>query len=232
MNQVAGTAIVFGSSGGIGAALVEELERRGGYASIIGLSRSAGDFDFARADGWQALGQKLAAMPPPTLAIVATGMLQTETHRPERSWREIDADWMLENFRVNSVGPALIAQQLFPILPKMERTVFAVLSARVGSVSDNRLGGWHSYRSSKAALNMLAKSFAIELARSHPAAICVALHPGTVDTDLSAPFQSNVEAHQLFTPETSATHLLDVIANLTPADSGLCFDWQGERILP
>ncbi len=225
-------AFVFGVSGGIGTALVADLHSRGDYVPIMGFSRAAGDFDFADMAGFEKVGGKLAELPPPALVIIATGQLQSQNRRPERSWREIDGDWMAENFRVNSIGPALIARQVFPYLPKTGRSVFAVLSARVGSISDNRLGGWYSYRASKAALNMLIKTMAIDLARSHPEAICVGLHPGTVATELSAPFQANVEPSKLFTAQQSAKHLLNVIANLTVADSGNCFDWQGELILP
>ena len=116
-------------------------------------------------------------------------------------------------------------------MPRAEPGIFAALSARVGSIGDNGLGGWHSYRASKAALNMLLKNFAIELGRTHPKAIVAGLHPGTVETGLSAPFQSNVPDGKLFTPEFSARKLLDVLANLCPEDSGYVFDWQGERIV-
>ncbi|QYU67902.1 SDR family NAD(P)-dependent oxidoreductase [Leptolyngbya sp. 15MV] len=124
----------------------------------------------------------------------------------------------------------MIAKHVLPLLPRDRRAVFAVLSARVGSIGDNRLGGWHSYRASKAALNMLLRNFAIEMARTHPLAVIAGLHPGTVATGLSEPFQGNVPKGQMLTPDRSAAHLLEVIGGLTPADSGAVFDWRGERL--
>lgn len=149
---------------------------------------------------------------------------------PEKTLRAIQPEAMARMFAVNTIGPALIAKHWLPRLPKDRRAVFAVLSARVGSIGDNRLGGWHGYRASKAALNMLIANFAIEMRRTHPLAVIVALHPGTVATGLSRPFQSGVAPGQLFSPETSAAHLLDVIDRLTPEDSGGFFAWDGTRI--
>ncbi|NCQ64500.1 MAG: SDR family oxidoreductase, partial [Alphaproteobacteria bacterium] len=126
--------------------------------------------------------------------------------------------------------PALIAKHFLPLLPRDRRSVFAALSARVGSISDNGIGGWHSYRASKAALNMLVRNYAIELGRTHKHAVCVALHPGTVDTALSQPFQSNLPEGQLTAPAEAAGNLLRVIDGLTPEDSGHLFDWAGERV--
>jgi NAD(P)-dependent dehydrogenase (short-subunit alcohol dehydrogenase family) len=151
---------------------------------------------------------------------------------PERASRELDQGKLLRQFAVNAVGPALVAKHFVPLLPRQGRSVFAALSARVGSIGDNRLGGWYGYRASKSALNMLIRTLSIELGRTHPEAICVALHPGTVDTDLSKPFQKNVAADQLFSPEQSAAHLLTVIDQLTPMHSGRCFAWDGTEICP
>lgn len=137
---------------------------------------------------------------------------------------------MARLFAVNTIGPALIAKHTLPKLPRDRRAVFAVLSARVGSIGDNRLGGCHGYRASKAALNMLIANFAIEMRRTHPLAVIVALHPGTVATSLSEPFQAGVAADKLFSPETSATHLLNVIDQLSPDDSGGFFAWNAERL--
>ncbi len=139
---------------------------------------------------------------------------------------------MRRSFEINTIGPALIAKHVLPLLPRDRRAVFAVLSARVGSISDNRLGGWYSYRASKAALNQIIRCLAIELAPKRPQAICVGLHPGTVDTALSKPFQGNVADTRLFTTDQSAAHLLNVIAALTPAQSGRVFDWAGQEIAP
>lgn len=164
--------------------------------------------------------------------IVASGILQGGNAAPEKSWRALSADGLACYFAVNAAGPALVAKHFLPLLPREGRSVFAALSARVGSIGDNRLGGWYGYRASKAALNMLVKTLAIELARTRRQAICVALHPGTVNTGLSAAFQHGVAPEKLFAPQRSAGHLLDVIANLTPADSGGCFAWDGSRIAP
>lgn len=165
------------------------------------------------------------------LVFVATGVLhRSDGLNPEKSWRELDAATMADVFAINTIGPALIAKHLMPLLHRDRRAVFAVLSARVGSIADNGLGGWHSYRASKAALNMLMKNFALELSRRNPLAIAVSLHPGTVATPLSEPFQRGVDAARLFTPERSAAALLEVVERLSPADSGGLFAWDAARI--
>jgi NAD(P)-dependent dehydrogenase (short-subunit alcohol dehydrogenase family) len=162
--------------------------------------------------------------------IVATGLLHAQRVAPERSNSALDAAQLLRLYAVNAVGPALIAKHFLPLLPRAEPSVFAALSARVGSIGDNRLGGWHSYRASKAALNMLIRTMAIELKRTRPDAILVGLHPGTVDTKLSKPFQRGVPEGRLFTPDESAKHLLAVVDGLGPQDSGGVFAWDGTRI--
>jgi NAD(P)-dependent dehydrogenase (short-subunit alcohol dehydrogenase family) len=205
---------VFGASGGIGSALTALLAAREDVQAVHALSRSGG-----------AIGTPL------DLVFVATGRLVRETGEgPEKSWRALDAGTMAELYAINTIGPALIARHTLPLLPRDRPAVFAAISARVGSISDNRLGGWHSYRSSKAALNMLVRNLAIELARTHPHAGAVTLHPGTVDTPLSRPFQRGVPAGKLFTPERSARHLLDVIDGLTAAQSGRLMAWDGAEI--
>ncbi len=137
---------------------------------------------------------------------------------------------MIRAFEINTIGPALIAKHVLPWLPRDRRAVFAALSARVGSIGDNRLGGWYSYRASKAALNQIIRTLSIELAAKHPLAICVGLHPGTVDTALSKPFQTGVPESKLTGPAIAAAHLLYVISRLTPQDSGKVFDWRGEAV--
>ena len=137
---------------------------------------------------------------------------------------------MQRSFAVNAIGPALAAKHFLPLLAEDRKSVFAALSARVGSISDNSLGGWHAYRASKAALNMILRNLAIELARRHDKAICVGLHPGTVDTGLSSPFQGSVPPGRLFSPAEAAGHLLKVVDGLSPADSGGHFAWDGRRI--
>ncbi|MET0361124.1 MAG: SDR family oxidoreductase, partial [Sphingobium sp.] len=172
----------------------------------------------------------VAAGPPPTLVIVATGLLHTGDHGPEKALRDLDAEWLARVYAVNAIGSALVAKHFLPIMPAGSRTVFAALSARVGSIGDNRLGGWHGYRASKAALNMIVRNLALEERRRNSRAIVVALHPGTVDTALSRPFQANVPAGRLFDPDRAALQLLDVIEGLKVADSGKLFDFEGEEI--
>jgi NAD(P)-dependent dehydrogenase (short-subunit alcohol dehydrogenase family) len=195
---------------------------------------SSGDpfrFDLLDPASISAAAETLARDGPLDLVFVATGMLtRSDGSGPEKSFRQITAPGLAEQFAINAIGPALIAQAFLPLLARDRRAVFAVLSARVGSIGDNRLGGWHGYRAAKAALNMLVRNFAIELARSHPQAIVVGLHPGTVDTGLSAPFQRGVEPGRLFSAETAATHLLDTLDGLTPQDSGGLFAWDGTPI--
>ncbi len=239
MMQEGGTAVVIGATGGIGAALLRALQAEAGYERIVGLSRSGGGpslagVALARIDvtdeaSIAAAAAALAEAPALRLVLVATGVLQTTGLTPEKTYRALDGAAMAESFRVNTIGPALIGKHLLPLLPRTGRSVFAALSARVGSIGDNRLGGWHSYRATKAALNMVLRNFAIELAQSRPEAICVGLHPGTVQTELSAPFRGRRPA---MTPAVSARHLLDVIARLTPAESGSVLAWDGGIIVP
>lgn len=168
---------------------------------------------------------------PPEWVIVATGVLTlADGTGPERTYRRIDAARMAEVFVLNTIGPALIAKHTLPLMPRTDRFVFAALSARVGSISDNRLGGWHSYRASKAALNMLLKNLAIELARTHPLGVVAGLHPGTVDSALSQPFQSGLPEGQLTRPDDAAANLIGVLAGLAPEHSGRVFDFRGNEV--
>lgn len=224
------SAVVVGASGGIGAAVVKALTASGRYAVVHGLSRSGADqLDLEDEESIAAAAARIAESPPPTLVFVATGVLH-DGEEPERSYKTLGADHMLRDYRINTVGPALVAKHFLPLMPKDQRTVFAALSARVGSIGDNRLGGWHSYRASKAALNMILKNLSIEMARTHPLAVIAGLHPGTVATDLSAPFQKGVAAGKLFDAAYSAERLLAVLDGLAPKDSGGVFAWDGSRI--
>lgn len=234
-------AAIFGASGGIGAALVAALaERQAGCQIYAGSRRGVPSsdpritpfaFDLRDPESLGLAAESIAREGPIDLAFVATGMLvRQDGTGPEKSLKQITAQGLAEQFAVNTIGPALVAQAILPRLARDRRAVFAVLSARVGSIGDNRLGGWHGYRAAKAALNMLVRNFAIEMRRSHPQAIIVGLHPGTVDTPLSAPFQRGVAPDRLFTPEISAGHLLNVIDGLSPADSGGVFAWDGTAI--
>ncbi|WP_420405444.1 SDR family NAD(P)-dependent oxidoreductase [Nisaea sp.] len=236
------TAVVVGASGGIGAAVRSLLERNPRVRRIYGTSRSP----VARNTGKvisltldledEPLIERLAEQirgdgVEPDLIFVASGILHREPSiKPEKSWRSIDAEAMAAVLRINTIGPALIGKHLLPTMPKAGKSVFAAVSARVGSIGDNRLGGWYAYRASKAALNMILRGFSIELARKSPDAVCIGLHPGTVDTGLSKPFQANVPEGRLLTPAQSAACLLDVVNAVTPADSGGVFSWDGRRI--
>ena len=237
---MSGAAIIFGAGGGIGRALVMAVAGSGRFARIYAGGRRQPDalppgveafaFDLGDELSIAAVAARMSA--PVDLVLVASGILHdpARTIAPEKSVRAIDGAAMAHVLAINTVGPALIAKHFLPLLPRDRRAVFAVLSARVGSIGDNRIGGWHSYRASKAALNMLVANFAIELRRTHHHAIVAALHPGTVDTGLSQPFQRGVAPERLFTPEVSARHLLAVIDTLTPQDSGGLFAWDGTRL--
>lgn len=224
-------SIVIGASGGIGSALAAAIERDGG--SVIRLSRaSEPPLDLESDRSIEQAARVVAADGPFDLIIIASGLLHGGGVAPEKSLRQIEGASLDRLFRVNATGPALVLRHFVPLLARDRRGVIAALSARVGSIGDNRLGGWIGYRAAKAALNQVIRTASIELARSHPQAIIVGLHPGTVDTGLSAPFQRNVAPERLFSAEHSAGLLLDVMARLAPADSGSCLDWGGERIAP
>jgi len=220
-------AVVIGASGGIGAAVADRLEADGRFSAVRRLSRSGTGFDLEDEASIAAAAARVAEGPPPRLIFVATGVLHLG-QEPERSYRAMTAEHLMRDYRINTVGPALVAKHFVPLLPRDRRAVFAALSARVGSIGDNRLGGWHSYRASKAALNMILKNLAIELGRTHPQGLVAGLHPGTVDTALSTPFQKGVR--ELFTPVRSAAAMLAVLDGLTPADSGGVFAWDGARV--
>lgn len=221
------TAVIIGASGGIGAALAGALEADW---RVIRLGRPAIDLldEHSIATAARTLADKFVS---PELVIVATGILHSENKGPEKSLRELDADWMMLNYRINAIGPLLVAKYFLPLMPKVGRICFAALSARVGSISDNRLGGWHSYRASKAALNMLIRNLAIEWHRKNAASVIVGLHPGTVDTSLSAPFKGN-PAHDRFAAPQAAKQLLAVLESLKPEQSGQLFAYNGELIAP
>ncbi len=236
MSEGLGRALVFGAGGGLGGALAARL-RDQGYETTALTRRPAPDwsgpqlrFDLEDEAGLAAAAATLKDGAPIRRVIVATGLLHADGVAPERSNSALDAAQLLRLYAINAVGPALVAKHFLPLLPRSEPSVFAALSARVGSIGDNRLGGWHSYRASKAALNMLIRTMAIELNRTRPAAILVGLHPGTVDTGLSKPFQRGVPAGRLFSPDQSAGRLLAVMDGLGPQDNGGVFAWDGTRI--
>ncbi len=225
------TAVIIGARGGIGAALADALDAGDQYDRVIRLHRtSAPAIDILDEASIAAAAGDLAGTAP-QLVIVATGLLHTAAKGPEKSLREIDPEWMMENYRINAVGPALVAKHFLPIMAKQGPICFAALSARVGSISDNRLGGWHGYRASKSALNMLIRNIAIEWQRKNAQSVVVALHPGTVETQLSAPFKGN-PAHERFAPARAAADMLAVLAGLRPAQSGQIFAYDGSVVAP
>lgn len=224
-----GVAVVFGASGGIGRALVEAIRAAERFEHVVALSRNTppsidllDEVSLARASAYAAAKGEIR------LVIDATGFLQDDRQKPEKSWRQLDAVKLARSFALNAIGPALIMKHVLPLLPRSGKTVFATLSARVGSIGDNRLGGWYSYRASKAALNQLVRTAAVELARRSPDALCIALHPGTVATSLSSPFAATgLEIHS---PPAAARHLLAVIDQLAAEASGGFFDWRGQPV--
>lgn len=233
--------LIVGATGGIGQALTKTLMDDPRSGSVFAASRSGRDVQGATSlelDLTDELSIKQAVLcasedGPLHLVIIATGILHDgDRIQPEKTWRHLEADQMARVLALNTIGPALVAKHALPALDRENPSILAALSARVGSISDNRLGGWHSYRASKAAMNQIIKTCSIELKRKNKTALCVGLHPGTVDTGLSDPFQGNVPDQKLFTPEYSARSMLAVLDGLNPADSGGCFDWAGERIEP
>ncbi len=232
-------AVVVGASGGLGRALAGGLTRDPAFGRVFALSRRQPDGwpdrDWIGADILDETTLARAAahlkeVGTVTRIVVATGQLHGSGLTPEKSMRAITLESLATAFAVNAAGPALVAKHLLPLTPKDRANLFAALSARVGSIGDNNLGGWYGYRASKAALNMLVRTLAIEHRRTRPMGICVALHPGTVDTGLSAPFQSGVPDGKLFTPSRAANALLTVMNGLGPDANGGFYAWDGSPI--
>ena len=237
-------AVVTGARGGIGAALVDAILAASPANAVVATGRRA---DWAAAAQDPRCGRHrldltqeadVAALAArlsddgwsPNVIFNTVGLLHDGTLQPERTWRRLDPANLQRVFAVNVVVPALLVKHLMPLMPRGDRSVFASLSARVGSIGDNRLGGWYSYRSTKAAHNMLLKTASIEARRRWPRLVIASLHPGTVDSALSEPFKRNVPAHKLFTPEYSAAQLCTVAGGLTPSDSGGFFAYDGQPI--
>lgn len=214
--------LLIGDSGGIGQALRAAFEARG--ADVIGLSRSRDGFDFADLERVDLLLSELE--PGFDTIFVASGVLTATRAHPEKSLRDLTPEELAGNFAANVIGPAMVLKHAPRLLPRKGISRCAVLSARVGSIGDNRAGGWYSYRSAKAGLNQILHSAAIELKRTHPEMICAALHPGTVETR----FTENYKAAPKVVPKDAAQNLLHVLDGLTPKESGGFFDWKGAPV--
>lgn len=215
--------LVVGASGGIGAALAATARARGDQ--VTGLSRRADGLDVTDAG---AVARVLGALEGPFDAvIVATGALEIAGAGPEKTLRALAPERLAAQFALNAIGPALVLREAVRLFPREGRGVFAALSARVGSIGDNRAGGWYGYRAAKAALNQVLRTAAVELARSHPGLVVAALHPGTVQTPLTARYLGR---HPAVPPDQAAANLWRVIDGLTPAQSGGFFDWAGAEV--
>lgn len=244
-------ALVNGASRGIGLAFVEALLSEPSVLNVFATSRHSSEHDTLGTIAADANARLcLVDMDVTREASVATaaagvrevvdqidfiincaGLLHDGAQmRPEKRLAEVSVTNMERSFAVNAIGPLLIAKHFQNLLPQRQRAIFANLSARVGSIGDNRLGGWYGYRASKAAQNMVTRNLSIELRRNARGIICVALHPGTVDTALSRPFQDRVPPQRLFSPAIAARQLLAVIGKLEPADNGCFFDWDGRPV--
>ena len=227
-------AVVIGSGGGLGAALLARLEGDAQYTRAIGLSRNTEvSVNYEDESSVSQAAEYITDLCKTSnlqlrLLIVATGFLHGAQGQPERSFTHLDAAYLAQVFQINAVGPALVMKHFLPLLPITGRCVAGFVSAKVGSISDNALGGWYGYRASKAALNQLVKTAAVELARRNKDSICVSLHPGTVATPLSEPFAKT--GLNVRPASEAAGDLLMVLAGLNPVDTGCLIDYQGQKI--
>ena len=241
MTQIKNIAVI-GCSGAIGNAFTKLLLKTHPYATIHAFSRQKLTdiptevihhyINYEDESSIEKAALIATKKLPIDLAIVATGFLHNDKISPEKSLRELSAEKFLKLYSANAITPALIAKYFLPKLNRNTISIFAAISARIGSISDNQLGGWYGYRASKAALNMIIKNASIEIKRNNKNAIIVGLHPGTVDSNLSRPFQAKVPDGKLFTPSYSCEKLLEVLKSLSPDNSGKCFAWDGTEILP
>jgi NAD(P)-dependent dehydrogenase (short-subunit alcohol dehydrogenase family) len=216
-------ALILGASGGIGSAIAGELIRRN--VEVTGLSRRDDGLQITDEASVEAcLGRLDAGF---DLIFVATGALEIAGARPEKTLGQLSAQAMMDQFAVNCIGPSLVLKHARRLMPRDRRGAFVTLSARVGSIGDNRIGGWYAYRTAKAALNQMLHSAAIELARTHPQMICAALHPGTVETEFTRKY---VGRHPTVPAAEAAENLLQVIDALTPDQTGGFFDWTGAEV--
>lgn len=235
-------AAVIGSTGGIGSAILDKLLEDENLSAIYAFSRSGKDYDDERIksasldlEDEESIEQAASQIEGKLdLVFLATGVLHEDDKlSPEKAIKDLEADQLSYSYRINAVGPALIGKYFLPLMNDKNKSVFAALSARVGSISDNNdIGGWYAYRASKAALNMILKNFSIEMRRKNKHLVITGLQPGTVDTRLSEPFQHFVDEDKLFSPDFAAKSLLEVLNDLTPENSGKLYDWRGEEFSP
>ncbi|MEO0700746.1 MAG: SDR family NAD(P)-dependent oxidoreductase [Pseudomonadota bacterium] len=216
-------ALVVGASGGIGAAVVTELTARG--IEVTGLSRSGDGLDVT--DEARVAAHLGALTGPFDLVFIATGALVIDGAEPEKAVKQVTAKSLADQYLLNAIGPMMVLKHALPLIPRDRRAVIAVLSARVGSIGDNSLGGWHSYRAAKAGVNQLIHGAAIEMKRSHKQAIAVCLHPGTVASDFTAKYAGG---YKTVPPSEAAANLISVVAGLTPEQSGGFYDYAGREI--
>ena len=233
-------AVVIGASGGIGSSMTSHLAGMENVRRIVALSRtpieetdkiSSHHIDLQNAESIDVAAQfAKSALQDIHLVIVASGILHDQEMQPEKAMRQINGDNFARVMAVNAIGPALIIKHFTPLMPRTGKAVLAVVSARVGSISDNYLGGWYAYRASKAAVNQIIRTSSIEIARNNNQAVVISLHPGTTDTKLSKPFQGSVTKDQLFSPSHSAECMLRVIENVTASVSGKLLSWDGSEL--
>ena len=220
--------MIIGSTGAVGSALLHVLQDDLRCGQAIGLSRSTQPpVDFEDETTIEHAAAQVAEGGDVHLVIDATGMLHDDLVSPEKALSQISPAAMHRSFLINTTGPALLLKYFHRLLPRRHKSCFASLSARVGSIGDNRLGGWYGYRASKAALNMIIKTAAIELARTRPDNVCLAIHPGTVQSPLSQPFAAGTNAVE---PEVSALHIIQVIDQTTAEQSGSFLAYDGQRV--
>ena len=232
---------IIGSSGAIGRAFLDAYIADKEISNIYSISRTEVEskderityinIDVTDEASVKAAASKIGENRLDKL-IVATGILHTELFGPEKSIKDIKIENFVKIFSVNAFGPALIGKYFLPLMKKDKKSIAAFLSARVGSISENKLGGWYAYRASKSALNQIIKNFSIESKRTNPAGIIIGLQPGTVKSKLSEPFQKNVKKGKLLLPKDSVKSLIRVIESVMQNDSGKIFDWKGEEITP
>lgn len=227
--------LIIGASGGIGQAMFKQLRQENPQSQVLGTSRSGSDgmikLDFNSVESIDSAIEQLKTMELDLdQIIIASGLLHSATQGPEKTFKELSPEWLTQVMQSNAIGPIYLLSRLLTVIDRKATVQIGVLSARVGSISDNQLGGWYGYRASKAALNMYLKTLAIELKRTHKSVQVLSLHPGTTDTNLSKPFQARVPADKLFSTEFAAKELLSVLKGVAGGESGQFLAWDGKPI--